>query len=424
MTGETAAELLGLQHGRLLRAQGRLRRHRASSGMQVDEFKALVKELHKQRHRGHSRRGLQPHRRGQRARPVHLVPGHRQQDLLHAHARRLLLQLQRHAATRSTATIPSCATWCWTACATGRPNTTSTASASISPRSWAATQNGAPLANPPLLESLAFDPDPGEVQADRRSLGRRRAVSGRLVPGLWALGRVERQVPRRPPQLPQGRRRAWSGEMAQRLQGSPDLYAGPRADGVDQLHHCHDGFTLDDLVSYNDKHNEANGENNRDGANDNYSWNCGWEGPTDDPEINALRRRQMKNAVAMLMVSQGVPMILMGDEVGAHAARQQQHLLPRQRAELARLDAGGEKRRPVPLLQADHRLPPRPSRPAQPLAFQQPGLRGQRLCRHHVARRPGLERRLVRYEPGAGLYAGRQARQKRHGAGRLRSTWR
>jgi|SRR5690606_24230446 len=70
------------------------------------------------------------------------------------------------------------------------------------------------------------------------------------------------------------------------------------------------------LVSYNNKHNEANGENNNDGANDNNSWNCGWEGPTDDPEINALRRRQIKNAITILMVSQGVPMVLMGDEVG------------------------------------------------------------------------------------------------------------
>jgi glycogen operon protein len=70
------------------------------------------------------------------------------------------------------------------------------------------------------------------------------------------------------------------------------------------------------LVSYNQKHNEANGENNNDGSNDNDSWNCGWEGPTDDPEINALRSRQIKNAVAFLMVSQGVPMIVMGDEIG------------------------------------------------------------------------------------------------------------
>src|SRR4030095_5193683 len=79
---------------------------------------------------------------------------------------------------------------------------------------------------------------------------------------------------------------------------------------------CHDGFTLHDLVSYNEKHNDANGDNNTDGANDNNSWNCGHEGPTDDTAINALRRQQIKNAIAMLLVSQGVPMLLMGDEVG------------------------------------------------------------------------------------------------------------
>jgi glycogen operon protein len=106
------------------------------------------------------------------------------------------------------------------------------------------------------------------------------------------------------------------GEMAQRLLGSPDLYhfRGPTA-SINFLT-CHDGFTLADLVSYNDKHNEANGEENRDGANDNNSWNCGAEGPTDDPAVLSLRRRQMKNAMAMLFLSQGVPMLLMGDEVG------------------------------------------------------------------------------------------------------------
>jgi isoamylase len=78
---------------------------------------------------------------------------------------------------------------------------------------------------------------------------------------------------------------------------------------------CHDGFTLADLVTYNAKHNEANGENNNDGANDNHSWNCGWEGACADPAVLALRQRQIRNAVAMLMVSQGTPMILMGDEV-------------------------------------------------------------------------------------------------------------
>jgi isoamylase len=79
---------------------------------------------------------------------------------------------------------------------------------------------------------------------------------------------------------------------------------------------AHDGFTLHDLVSYNDKHNEANGEDNRDGTNNNLSWNYGAEGPTDDPEVNRLRERQKRNFFATLLVSQGVPMITAGDEVG------------------------------------------------------------------------------------------------------------
>ena len=78
---------------------------------------------------------------------------------------------------------------------------------------------------------------------------------------------------------------------------------------------CHDGFTLNDLVSYNDKHNEANGEENRDGANDNRSWNCGVEGPSDDPAVEKLRNRQVKNFLTATLLSLGVPMVLMGDEV-------------------------------------------------------------------------------------------------------------
>ena len=78
---------------------------------------------------------------------------------------------------------------------------------------------------------------------------------------------------------------------------------------------CHDGFTLNDLVSYNQKHNAANGEDNRDGSNDNMSWNCGVEGPTDDPDVEALRNRQVKNLLASLLLSAGTPMLLMGDEV-------------------------------------------------------------------------------------------------------------
>src|SRR5262249_37533015 len=106
------------------------------------------------------------------------------------------------------------------------------------------------------------------------------------------------------------------GEMAQRLQGSPDLYAGRGPGASVNFITCHDGFTLYDLVSYNSKHNEANGEDNPDGGDDSNSWNGGAEGPSKDSIVNALRRRQIKNAVAMLLLSQGVPMLLMGDEMG------------------------------------------------------------------------------------------------------------
>jgi isoamylase len=108
------------------------------------------------------------------------------------------------------------------------------------------------------------------------------------------------------------------GELAYRLTGSSDLYQndGRRPYSSVNFITAHDGFTLADLVSYNDKHNEANGEDNRDGADDNGSWNCGAEGPTDDPGIVALRRRQMRNLMGSLLLSQGTPMIAGGDELG------------------------------------------------------------------------------------------------------------
>jgi isoamylase len=108
------------------------------------------------------------------------------------------------------------------------------------------------------------------------------------------------------------------GEFASRLTGSSDLYeATSRRPGASiNFVTAHDGFTLNDLVSYNEKHNQANGEDNRDGESHNRSWNCGVEGPTDDPEILALRHRQMRNITATLMVSQGTPMIAHGDELG------------------------------------------------------------------------------------------------------------
>jgi isoamylase len=108
------------------------------------------------------------------------------------------------------------------------------------------------------------------------------------------------------------------GEFASRLTGSSDLYAASsrRPSASINFVTAHDGFTLNDLVSYNDKHNDANGEDNRDGESHNRSWNCGVEGPTDDPEIEALRSRQIRNFWATLMVSQGTPMIAHGDEIG------------------------------------------------------------------------------------------------------------
>lgn len=177
-------------------------------------------------------------------------------------------------------------------------------------------ENGAPLANPPLLETLAFDPVLAKCK---------------LIAEAWDAGGLY-QVG----SFPAHRRWAeWNGKyrddmrkflkgegglvstVATRLIGSPDLYAREMrgASASINFFNAHDGFVLYDLVAYNGKHNEANGWDNTDGGNDNESWNCGWEGPTDNPEINALRQRQMRNAFAMLLISQGVPMFVSGDEV-------------------------------------------------------------------------------------------------------------
>ena len=108
------------------------------------------------------------------------------------------------------------------------------------------------------------------------------------------------------------------GELAYRITGSSDLYArsGRRPYASINFVTAHDGFTLQDLVSYNQKHNEANGEDNRDGTDNNRSWNCGAEGPTDDPVIRSLRNQQKRNLLATLFLSQGVPMLLAGDAIG------------------------------------------------------------------------------------------------------------
>jgi isoamylase len=107
-------------------------------------------------------------------------------------------------------------------------------------------------------------------------------------------------------------------EFASRLTGSSDLYQQDSRRPVASVNFvtCHDGFSLTDLVAYNEKHNKANGEDSRDGSEDNRSWNCGAEGPTEDPDILVLRERQKRNFLATLLLSQGVPMLLAGDEMG------------------------------------------------------------------------------------------------------------
>ena len=153
----------------------------------------------------------------------------------------------------------------------------------------------------------------------------------KLIAEPWDVGEGGYQVGNFPPQWSEwnGRYRdtvrdVWRGEpaivgeLASRLTGSSDLYQDDsRRPGASvNFVTAHDGFTLTDLVSYNEKHNEANGEANQDGESYNRSWNCGVEGPTDDPEILVLRARQRRNLLATLLLSQGVPMLLSGDEVG------------------------------------------------------------------------------------------------------------
>ncbi|MBR3158665.1 MAG: glycogen debranching protein GlgX [Atopobiaceae bacterium] len=173
--------------------------------------------------------------------------------------------------------------------------------------------NGAPMSSPPVLESLAQDPVLGKTKliAEAWDAGGLYQVGSFPAWGRWAEWNGKyRDCLRR---FLKGEAEC-GPEMLMRIQGSPDLYANRNAEASINFVTCHDGFTLNDLVSYNDKHNEGNGEANCDGANDNNSWNCGVEGVTDDAEVNALRVRQIKNAVALLLLSRGVPMILAGDE--------------------------------------------------------------------------------------------------------------
>ncbi|MFM8682918.1 MAG: glycogen debranching protein GlgX [Chthoniobacterales bacterium] len=176
---------------------------------------------------------------------------------------------------------------------------------------------GNPLPNPPLLEAIAHDPVLAhcELIAEAWDAGGLYQVGNFPNYGRWMEWNGKfRDAARR---FLRGDDNS-VGEMVQRILGSPDLYqaSGRKPFASVNFITCHDGFTLADLFSYEKKHNLSNGEKNKDGGDDNWSWNCGVEGPTNDAEINALRLRCAKNAVALLLVSQGVPMLYMGDEMG------------------------------------------------------------------------------------------------------------
>jgi glycogen operon protein len=180
---------------------------------------------------------------------------------------------------------------------------------------FARGDHGAPLGNPPLPWAIETSRILSHVPVIAEAWDAAGLYHVGAFPGMaWSEwnGRyrdVMRRFVRGDPGL--------VGEVASRLAGSADLYAddGRRPCNSVNFITCHDGFTLHDLVSYNGKHNEANGEDNRDGSNHNLSWNCGVEGETGDSAIIALRRRQARNLLAVLMLSRGVPMLLAGDEV-------------------------------------------------------------------------------------------------------------
>ena len=177
--------------------------------------------------------------------------------------------------------------------------------------------SGQPLPNPPVLWDIESDP----VQAGTKLIAEAWDAAGLYQVGSFIgdswkewNGRFRDDV-RSFFRGEEGVRVV--GRLADCLLGSPEVYGHEEREAEQSVNFvtCHDGFTLNDLVSYDHKHNEANGEDNRDGANDNRSWNCGVEGPTDDPAVERLRNRQVKNLLTVTLLSLGMPMILMGDEV-------------------------------------------------------------------------------------------------------------
>jgi isoamylase len=176
-------------------------------------------------------------------------------------------------------------------------------------------ESGRPMENPPILWDIESDPELAGIKLIAEAWDAAGLYQvGSFIGDSWKEwnGRFRDDVR----SFLKGDDDAVSN-LAARLVGSPDLYGHEEREPEQSINFvtCHDGFTLNDLVSYDDKHNEANGELNRDGHNQNLSWNCGVEGPIDDPKIESLRKRQIKNFLAITLLSVGTPMLLMGDEV-------------------------------------------------------------------------------------------------------------
>ena len=176
-------------------------------------------------------------------------------------------------------------------------------------------EDGMPLAHPPVVWQIELDDDLADTKVIAEAWDAAGLYQIGHFPGdRWAEwnGRFRDDIRRFVKGDP-----GVIGALASRMTGSSDLYQANGESPMNSINFvtCHDGFTLNDLVSYNSKHNEANGEGNRDGINDNLSWNCGFEGETGDPAVEALRCRQLRNFAVLLLLSRGVPMFVAGDEV-------------------------------------------------------------------------------------------------------------
>ena len=302
--------------------------------------------------------------------PVHGLLGHRQHP--------------------DTAPAAMSARWWWKACATGPARCTSTDFDSTwPPSSPAIPTDSMNWDDPPIFGQIASEPELRNLRLIAEPWDAAGAYQlGRTFPGVnWQQwnGRFRDDV-----------RRFVRGDsgmvpsLMQRLYGSDDFFPDDRPNAYHAYQSVnyvtsHDGFTLYDLVAYNQKHNLANGHGNTDGMDDNNSWNCGCEGDDGVPaEVLALRRRQVKNFCCLLMLSNGTPMFRAGDEFLQLPRRQQQPVQPGQRNQLARL--GPVPRQPghLPLLPEDDRLPQGP-----PIAMPQPLLaRGRPLVRRRPRRGP------------------------------------